>query len=305
MLITIIGCGALGGLISAHLINKNFRIQVLQREGAQLDALINNGLSFIDQKEASHVYQFPVISSNSSDLSPSDLVIITVKAHQTNQILNIRYLLKPNGILLSLQNGLGNIETISNQLPDKQIAVGIGTYGAYKVKPGVIAWGGDGQIILGALNKQIDIGWIHDLFQKADFKTRIVKDPKKYIWRKLAMNAMLNPITALTGFKNGMLIEHEPIKELMNHIGKETVIAAGRAGVSLDFDDIWSSLEKGIQATAVNKSSMLQDIENGIETEIDSISGKILQYAKHEGEFPYTRSVYNLVKSIEDQNLKL
>ena len=74
--------------------------------------------------------------------------------------------------------------------------------------------------------------------------------------------------------------------------------------VKLDFDDIWSTLENGIQATAVNKSSMLQDIENGIKTEIDSISGKILQYAKHEDEFPYTRSVYNLVKSIEDQYLK-
>jgi len=304
MLITIIGCGALGGLISAHLINKNFKIQVLQRKGAQLDTLIKDGLSFIDQKKTSHVYQFPVISSHLSDLSPSDLVIITVKAHQTKHILNIRQLLKPGGMLLSLQNGLGNIETISSQLPGKQIAVGIGTYGAHKIKPGVIGWGGNGQIILGALNKAVDIGWINDLFQKADFKTTIVEDPKMYIWRKLAMNAMLNPITALTGFKNGMLIEHELIKELMNHIGKETIIAAGRADVKLDFDDIWSTLENGIQATAVNKSSMLQDIENGIKTEIDSISGKILQYAKHEDEFPYTRSVYNLVKSIEDQYLK-
>ena len=304
MLITIIGCGALGGLISAHLINENFKIQILQREGKQLKALIESGLSYIDQKKASHLYQFPVISSNPSDLSPSDLVIITVKAYQTKQVLNIRQLLKPGGMLLSLQNGLGNIESISNQFPDEQIAVGIGTYGAYKIKPGAIAWGGNGLIILGALEKQVDITWIQDLFQKANFETKLVEDPKKYIWRKLAMNAMLNPMTALTGFKNGMLIEHKHIKELMNHIGKETVIAAARAGVKLDFDDIWSTLEKGIQATAVNKSSMLQDIENGIKTEIDAISGQILQYANHEDEFPYTRSVYNLVKSIEDQNLK-
>lgn len=304
MLISIIGCGALGGLIAAHFLNQKFNIQVLQRNGEQLEALRQNGLTFIDQQKQYHVYQIPVLSSDSADLKPSDLIIVTVKAYQTDQLQNIEQLLKPDGRVLSLQNGLGNIETLSKRLSPSRLVAGIGTYGAHKIVPGVIGWGGEGQILMGALDNQIDITWIQDLFLKADFKTTLVQDPQKYIWRKLAMNAMLNPITALTGFKNGMLLEHQEIKELMHHIGEETIVAASRAGVVLDFDDIWSTLKKGIAATAVNKSSMLQDIENGIKTEIESISGTILQYAENNQEFPFTRSVYALVKSIEAQNLR-
>jgi 2-dehydropantoate 2-reductase len=304
MLISIIGCGALGGLIAAHLINKKFNIQVLQRDGAQLEALKQNGLTFIDQKNLHHVYQIPTLSSDSKDLKPSDLIIVTVKAYQTNQLHNIEQLLKPEGQVLSLQNGLGNVETLLKQLPKTKLVAGIGTYGAHKTRPGVVNWGGEGQIILGPLNNQTDISWIQNLFLEAGFKTEIVKDPKKHIWQKLALNAMINPITALTGFKNGMLVEHHLIKELMRNIGQETIVAASRAGVILDFDEIWLRLKKSIAATAVNKSSMLQDIEKGIKTEIDAISGNILEYANDEQEFPYTRSLYTLLKSIEAQKLR-
>jgi 2-dehydropantoate 2-reductase len=129
-----------------------------------------------------------------------------------------------------------------------------------------------------------------------------VEDPRPAIWRKLAINAMVNTTAALTGMRNGELRQSPWVRELMAALGREALLAASRDGVDLDFDQIWSFNLKNLENSVHTKASMLQDVQAGRQTEIEAISGGVLRHALNDGEFPYTRAVYALLKAIEAHN---
>ena len=106
-------------------------------------------------------------------------------------------------------------------------------------------------------------------------------------------------MTALTRMRNGDLLNNSWALEMMRCLCEETVVAAGRAGIELDVDEIWAMNLDNLQRTAANRTSMLQDVEAERKTEIDAICGEVLNHAQDEHEFPYTRSVHALIKAID------
>lgn len=300
MIVTVAGCGALGSLLAARMIEKGMQVQAFQRKGAQLDFIRRNGITI--KKEASGIsnnFQLLAASNNPDQLKPSRLVIVLVKAYQTEDIYPVSQILVKNGIVLTLQNGLGNPEKLASMFGETKIAAGIDTHGAYRISPGIVGWGGDGYIILGPWQKGLDLSWVRDFLQKAGLKVTYVEDPRTAIWKKLAINSMVNTTAALTRMKNGELLKNPKALGIMKKLGQETVVAADRAGVPLNFDDIWHMHLENLNRTATNKASMLQDIEGAKQTEIDAISGEILRYARNDEEFPYTYSMYSLLKAID------
>jgi len=300
--ITIVGCGALGSLLAARLIEGGLTVQVLQRTGEQLNALLDKGITIIgDRTGQDRNFALAAVSDDPSELVESRLIIVLVKSYSTESVNAAQHLLAKDGVVLTLQNGLGNIEKLVNCFNEEQLAVGIDTYGAYRISPGVIGWGGDGYIVLGPWIKNRNMNWVCELLKTGGLEVSYVDDPMPAIWRKLAINAMVNTTAALTHMKNGELLDYESIVALMRELGKEAVIAAGRAGIPLDFEEIWKFHLENLRRTASNKPSMLQDIEAQRPTEIEAISGSILQYAKDDKDFPYTRTVYNLLRAIESK----
>jgi 2-dehydropantoate 2-reductase len=300
--ITIVGCGALGSLLAARLIEGGLTVQVLQRTGEQLNALLDKGITIIgDRTGQDRNFALAAVSDDPSELVESRLIIVLVKSYSTESVNAAQNLLAKDGVVLTLQNGLGNIEKLVNCFNEEQLAVGIDTYGAYRISPGVIGWGGDGYIVLGPWIKNRNMNWVCELLKTGGLEVSYVDDPMPAIWRKLAINAMVNTTAALTHMKNGELLDYESIVALMRELGKEAVIAAGRAGIPLDFEEIWKFHLENLRRTASNKPSMLQDIEAQRPTEIEAISGSILQYAKDDKDFPYTRTVYNLLRAIESK----
>jgi len=211
----------------------------------------------------------------------------------------VQKILEKDGVALTLQNGLGNPEKLYPIFGETKIAAGVVTYGAYKISPGVIRWGGDGFIILGPWKEGMDMAWVGDLLEDAGLNATYVEDPRPAIWKKLAINAMVNTTAALTRMKNGEMLSNPMALEIMKKLGKEAVIAASRAGVLLDFDDIWTMHMENLERTAANKPSMLQDIEAERKTEVEAISGGVLKYSLDDGEFPYNSSMYALLKAID------
>jgi len=300
--ITIVGCGALGSLLAARLIEGGLSVQVLQRTGEQLNALRDKGITIIgDRTGHDRNFALAAVSDDPSQLVESCLIIVLVKSHSTESVHAAQNLLSEDGVVLTLQNGLGNIEKLVNCFKEEQVAAGIDTYAAFRISPGVIGWGGDGYIVLGSLTKNRNMSWVCELLKSGGLEVSYVDDPMPAIWRKLAINAMVNTTAALTRMKNGELLDYESIMTLMRELGKEAVIAAGRAGIQLDFEEIWKIHLENLERTANNKPSMLQDVEAQRPTEIEAISGSILQYAKDEKDFPYTRTVYSLLKAIESK----
>lgn len=300
MIVTIAGCGALGSLLTARLIEGGVQIQAFQRKGPQLEALKRNGITIeADRTGATRNFRLMTVSDDASELKPSRLIIVLVKSYNTEEIYPVRDILEEDGIVLTLQNGLGNAERLARIFGDAKVAVGVATYGAYRISPGVIGWGGDGSIFLGPWKRGLDMSWVGDFLKDAGLDVIYMEDPRPAIWKKLAINAMVNTTAALTGMKNAEMLANPLALEMMKRLGKEAVEAASRAGVYLDFDEVWAMHLENLERTAGNKPSMLQDIEAKRQTEVDAISGGVLKYSQDDKEFPYTRSVHALLKAID------
>jgi 2-dehydropantoate 2-reductase len=300
--ITIAGCGALGSLLAARLLEAGYRVQAFQRPGQQLQALRENGITLDQDRDgATRRYRLHAISDDPAQLAPSRLIIVLVKAYCTAQLEPLGSILTADGMVLTLQNGLGNAEVLARLFGPQRAAAGVATYGAFGIAPGIVGWGGDGLITIGPWTGGTDIAWITQLLRRAGLQVARVDDPRPAIWSKLAINAMLNTVTALTGMRNGEAGNNPPARELMQHLGRETVAAAERAGVTLDYHAIWKLMGENLERTAVNRTSMLQDVTAGRRTEIDVISGGVLRYAINDQEFPYTRAVHALIRAIDRQ----
>ena len=300
MLVTIAGCGALGCLLAARLVAGGARVQAYQRPGAHLEALRKQGITVeADRGGVKSTYRLAAASSETAELACSRLVIVLVKSYHTAEMLPVRDLLTGDGVVLSLQNGLGNAETLASLFGEERVAVGVATYGAYRTAPGTIHWGGDGLIELGPWKRGLDFSWVKDRLAEAGLNASYLQDPRPAIWKKLAINAMVNTSAALTRMGNGELLASPPALALMKKLGAETAAAARRAGVELDFEDLWALHLENLQRTAANRPSMLQDVEAGRQTETDAISGGVLRYARDAEDFPYTRAVHALLKAMD------
>ncbi len=298
--ITIAGCGALGSLFAARLLAAGHRVQAYQRQGLQLQALVQDGITLEKDRDGmTRRYRLHAAADDPAQLTPSHLAIVLVKAYHTADLKPLADLLTHDGMVLTLQNGLGNAEALVELFDPERVVAGVATYGAHSLAPGVIAWGGDGQITCGPWCHGKDIEWIRQLLRQAGLRVIGVDDPRPAIWTKLAINAMVNPVTALTGMCNGEVADNPTALALMQHLGHETVAAAARAGVLLDSQAIWEMMRDNLVRTAVNRTSMLQDVTAGRRTEIDYISGGVLRYAASDLEFPYTRAVCDLIRAID------
>lgn len=299
--VTIVGCGALGSLFAARLLEAGLRVQALQRPGPQLEALCRDGIWIRgDRTGTDRHFALTAAAARAEELEPARLAIVLVKSYHTQDLDRLAALLALGGAVLSLQNGAGNAELLSAFVGGKRVAAGTATYGAHRISPGVIAWGGDGRIVLGPWQAGQDMSWITKLLCDAGLNANYVEDPRPALWRKLAINAMVNTVTALARVRNGQTLESPWSIDVMQRLGREAVIAAGRAGVPLDFDEVWSLQEENLRRTAANRTSMLQDVEGGRRTEVDAILGTVLRYAENDQDLPTTRAVYGLLKTIED-----
>jgi 2-dehydropantoate 2-reductase len=305
MQVIVAGCGALGSVFAAAIVQSGNRVQVYQRRGATFDALRRQGGIKLVREQGREAELVPVasITDNPEELDPADLLIILVKAYSTSELLPLGDVLKENGAVLTLQNGLGNAEILADIFGEQRVAAGVATYGAFSLQPGTVQPAGSGLVSLGPWKPARELSWVADVIGAAGFKTEYVDDPRPYIWRKLALNAMVNTTAALTRVKNGRLRENAQVLDLMRRLGEETVEAARRAGVKVDFEDVWEFHMENLQKTGANRASMLQDVDAGRLTEIDGISGAILEFAENDDEFSFTRAVYSLIKGIDSMHL--
>jgi 2-dehydropantoate 2-reductase len=204
----------------------------------------------------------------------------------------------PNTTVLTLQNGLGNIEQISEQIGLLNVIAGTTAHGATMLGPGKIRHAGHGKTVIGELNglKSDRLQMITDLLQKAGLETDQSENVLGLIWDKLLVNVGINALTALTGLTNGQLLDHPEIVELLEGSVLEAKQVAKGKGITLHYEDPVAHTKEVCKATSFNKSSMLQDIMNHKQTEINSINGAIVDEGKTYGiKTPINEVLRNLV----------
>jgi 2-dehydropantoate 2-reductase len=145
---------------------------------------------------------------------------------------------------------------------------------------------------------------IVDLFNQAGLETQASDQMEDLIWEKLLVNTGINAITALTGIRNGFIAESPEGRDVCRAAVEEGIQVARARGRSPRTDMVDRVLAV-CRATAVNRSSMGQDVDRGKRTEIQSINGAIVRFAEEAGiAAPVNRTLTQLVRLMEDNYSK-
>jgi len=184
-------------------------------------------------------------------------------------------------------------------LPNNILIYGTTTFGAARTSPASLRFGGAGNILIGSAD-DTEIEPAVKFLNAAGLNASKSGDPAKDVWKKAIINAGINPLGALLGIPNGMIIKNEYSLELLYTLVAEAVNVAGARGFDLDITEMRRSAFAVCEQTAVNECSMLQDIKASRRTEIDSITGEIIIAAKKHGIETHANTViYQLIKALE------
>ncbi len=284
MKIVIIGTGAIGCLFGAVFKKGGLDVALLGRSAEEVGAINERGV-IVERGGAEETTAIPAFL-DASAAGRDGLVIIAVKAYDTaSTIPQIRRMLSPDGAVLTLQNGLGNAETLAGDLGVERLLCGTTAHGSSVVGPGRIIHAGQGETLLGEMRGERSrrAEKIAALFSSAGLDARAVDNAPGYAWLKLIINAAINPFTAIHNLRNGALPGVPNICEEMAEVVAEAEAVARAAGVKIPCDDAMAKVRKVCAATGDNVSSMLQDVRAGRRTEIDYINGAIVRLGEKFG----------------------
>ena len=294
--ILIVGTGALATLFAARLTQAGYRVTMLGTWKDGLDALGKNGARLVDVNGNENRFNVQV-TNNPRECIGIKHALVLVKAWQTEHVAHqLADCLAEDGVAVTLQNGLGNREMLSQSLGLARVALGITTTGATLLGPGLVRAGGEGLI---SIERHPALGPIEEALKSARFNVHIVEDAQSLIWGKLVISAAINPLTALLRVPNGQLLERPSARTMMNSLAHETARVASAEKINLPFTDPIAAAEDVARKTGANHSSMFQDVLRGAPTEIDAICGEVVKAAqKHHMHTPANWACWNLVKAL-------
>lgn len=272
MHVVVFGAGSLGSLVGG-LLARTHEVTLVGR-GEHVRAVRTDGLRVTG---ALDLLVHP--EARTDPPASADLVLVTVKAFDTADAADALADMDDAGAVLSLQNGMGNEETLAAALPWPALA-GTTDFGAERTGPGVVRCNGVGEVVLGPPEggESAAAARAGEAFREAAIDTTVAADMPRRLWTKLAVNAGINPVTALARVDNGAVLA-DPLAGTARAAARETAVAADSAGVDLDPGEAVAAMEDVANDTADNVSSMRQDVEAGRRTEIDAINGYVVQQA--------------------------
>lgn len=307
MRVGIIGIGALGTLFGARLA-RHASVVLTGHQPTLLQAL-QGGITYIDSEGEQAQLTVEVIAGTAPLLPLCDLVLVLVKAYQTpaaatlaKRMLNVA---NPEARVLTLQNGMGNWEVLSEALGSHRVAAGVTTQAALLEAPARVKDTGKGIIWLPTppVGDEQAMEEIRNLFERAAFEVRYAPSMRQLQWEKLLINAVINPLTAIYRQPNGFITHHKEAREIAIALIREFVNLAAAAGLAFEEEQAYQQVWEVARRTASNQSSMLRDVQNSRPTEIEAILGYLIgQAEKHQLGHKTMRQLYEQVKAIAVAN---
>jgi 2-dehydropantoate 2-reductase len=273
----ILGAGAMGCLFADALQRAGGSTTLLMRTGVtdkQLTVVVESG----DTKR-----EYRLAATNPDDTGAISHLLVTTKAYDVRAaVAGVAHRLLPGSVVLLLVNGMGLAEQLRADWPDLAIFCGTSTEGAYTRAAQHIVHAGRGETRIGRQGETASPPWF-GLWQRG--LGNCVWDPEinTALWQKLAVNCVINPLTAIHRCPNGALAEQPTLATQVQQLCDEVAAVSHAAGFSGVADSLPQTVAAVIAGTATNRSSMLQDIEQRRPTEIDYITGHLLQVAAQHG----------------------
>jgi len=307
MTITVIGPGAIGCLLAAYLTRAGEEVSLLDYRPKRATLLQHRGIAVDGEREAFHT---PIkATAYLTEIRSTDIFILCVKASDTAAVAaKLKDAIPPESHLLTLQNGMGNIEKLSESFGSHRVFGGATSHGATLLEVGRVRHAGYGEIWLGETSKasssQAGGAMLQNLattMNRAGLQAQVIDDIQPILWSKLVVNVGINALTAILGVPNGELLKIPTCQTVMDGAIAEAVQVASGYGIQLQLSEEIERVRAVCNSTAANISSMLQDVKRQKKTEIDQINGAVVRMASSLGmASPVNEVLTALVRSLEE-----
>jgi 2-dehydropantoate 2-reductase len=296
----IIGAGAMGSLFGGLLTLSGEDVWLVDLGKEKIEVIKRKGLMI---EEHGKTLSISVnAATDVASIGKAGLVIYFVKTYQTEKAVSDSLILQnEDTIFLTLQNGLGNEQVICMAVDQKKVIIGVTGQGATLLGPGHIRHAGWGKTFIGELDHRVTDRalTIAQMFSRAGIETEASSNIHDLVWDKLLANVGINGLTALTGLKNGQLLDYPETLRMVEVLVSEAAMVAKRKGVRIEGDPV-EKVKMIIEATRENRSSMGQDFDHKRRTEIDAINGAVVREAQRLGiSIPCNQMITDLIKVIE------
>ena len=304
MKIAVVGAGAMGSLFAGYLSGHDIDVWVYDVWQEHINAIKENGLRMTRNDNSRNVVLRATIDP--TEPGQMDLVIIFVKyLHTRKAIQNSLPMIGSHTLVLTLQNGIGNVEILQEKIPEARILFGLTTLTSELLGPGHIeeSFQGQGDTFFWPLKGMVDpqIDHVCTLFNKAGIHTEISPDVQLRIWKKLIVNACYNTLSAILHLKVGDIIDQPEVWPLLKGVAAEIVKVAQKKEIQMDKKEAIHFLEQVGEEARLHVPSMLVDANRKQKTEIESLNGAIVREAERFGiEVPYNRAVCAIVRTLEE-----
>ena len=302
MKIAVVGAGAMGSLFGALLAEAGNEVWLYDVWLEHVQTINQAGLR-IEREGKTRTVDIRA-TDDPEQIGRAELVIIFVKSSRTSSAAETAQTIAgSDGSVMTLQNGMGNADVIAEFIEPERILAGTTSHGATMLGPGSIRHSGSGPTTIGPWAQGEGgvqrAGQFAEFFNRAGIKTDSVADVRSVVWNKLLINIGINAITALTNIKNGQILDLEITRELSRAAVNEAINVARELNIKIH-DEAVDIVFKVAEATALNRSSMGQDVDSLRQTEITAINGFIVREAKRLGlEAPVNFALTALVQTLE------
>lgn len=300
MKVAVIGAGAMGSIYGAHLSLHN-EVYMIDTLKDVVDYINEKGIT-LEEDNKSNVY-YPKAITNSKDLPEMDIVILFVKAIYSRMALESnKNIIGKNTYILTLQNGAGHEDILADFTDKEHIIIGTTEDNGAVLRKGLVKRGGVGNTNIGMITKD-NLNFLPKLkatFDECGFNVNIYENMQQLIWNKLFTNVSLSVVTAILQVKIGYIRKNEYAWNMTKALIHEAVQVALAMGLEADEEEI----VKKVESVSINSpdgiTSICADLANGRRTEVDTISGSVINAAdKVNVEVPIHRFVVNTIHALE------
>ncbi len=284
MKILVVGAGALGGTIGALLSATGEEVIFLENDHERARLLNREGLCLLEEGKPERTIPLRVLT-NLDGGGPVDLVFISVKSYQTEGA--VRAALPAVGEktrVLSMQNGIGNTECVASIVGGERVLSGITYHSIQHLGPNRLRFRrGIKPIQIAPYQGKLtdEVRRIGEIFNRAGLDTQVADSIEHVIWQKLLHNAVVNPVSALSGMSCDELLADADLQALMRQMCEEIVSVMRARGVPIqDEQDPYRPVIGSQKALGPNRPSMWQDLNRGLRTEIDALNGAVVREAE-------------------------
>jgi len=300
--VVIVGAGAMGCLFAARLAEGGVRVTLVDVDRPRLDAIGRDGITIDDD---SGVRTVPVVATTAAEVRDRpDLVLLFTKGlHSAAAARSVAHLAGDDTYALTLQNGIGNAEILAETFVPERVLLGVTALPSNLDGPTHISSHGSGYIALGALRPDGAAGAdkAAHLLGRGGFDVRVDREIEAAVWEKVAFNAALNPLGAISGLTNGD-VDNPEGRRIALAVVAETVATAAAKGIRIDEARVRQQVDHALANHRDHRASMLQDRLAGRQTEIESINGAIVREAEKAGvAAPVTGVLADLMRLIDRQ----